>query len=143
MTCGMTCLLSCARVQSPADAVACFLDAAEDLSLLVMDGTPLRRRPFPFDAARAVPVQQRAFVSRTLCDAFGEPRRVEVLVEDDWIELTDTLELEILEMSAGGDATVRELSDELTTAGTSGDTAESEVVERLRHLYRLRLVSFK
>ena len=31
-------------VESPSDAISCFLDANPDLSLLVLDGTPLRRK---------------------------------------------------------------------------------------------------
>ena len=136
------CALVCVHKQSPSDAVACFLDAVEDLSLLVLDGVPLRRRPFPLDPVQAVPIQQRSFVSRLLCDALGETRHVEVLVEDEWIQLTDALELEILEHSAG-EASVDELIAELAAADTSTIIEEAEVVERLRHLYRLRLICFQ
>ena len=128
-------------VESPADALGCFLDADDDLSLLVLDGRLVRRRPFPARPAAARPLQQRAFVSRSLADPTGEPRRVEALVEDEWLPLTDALELEVLERCAGGDATVGELSAELA-AETDGDVSEEDVVGRLRHLYRLRLVSF-
>ena len=131
----------CPPPQSPTDALSCFLDADEDLSLLVLDGTPLRRRPFPAAPDQAVPIQQRAFVSQSTCDASGEPRRVQALVEGEWLELTDALELELLEMCAGGEATVNELGAELVDA-TDGEVAASDVVERLRHLYRLRLISF-
>ena len=123
------------------DAVACFLDADEGLSLLILDGVAVRRRPFPTALDQAVPVQQRAFVSQSTCDASGEPRRIEALVEGVWLELTDALELEILEMAAQGDRTIDQLSEELKEV-TDGEVAASDVVERLRNLYRLRLVSF-
>ena len=129
------------RAQSPSDALACFLDANEDLSLLVLDGTPLRRRPFPADPDKAVPVQQRAFVSRSISDASGEPRRVEVLVEGEWLELTDSLELELLERCLDGSASLDEMSAALALE-TDGEVTHDDVVARMRHLYRLRVVSF-
>ena len=127
--------------QSPVDALACFLDADEDLSLLVLAGTPLRRRPFPPKPADAVPMQQCALVSRSVCDASGEPLRVEVLVEDVWVQLTDALELDVLEQCAQGEATVSELSAAFA-AETGGEVAEGDLIERLRHLYSMRLISF-
>lgn len=127
--------------QSPTDAIACFLDADDDLSLLVLDGTPLRRRPFPSEAKQAVPIQQRVFVSQSVCDVAGAPRRVEVLVEGEWLQLTDALELEVLEMCVDGDMTVSQLIDELERE-TAGVVEGPDVVDRLRHLYRRRLISF-
>ena len=130
-------------VESPSDALACFLDADPDLSLLVLQGRVFRRREFPSDpeeAAYAFPRQQRSFVSRSVADPTGEPLRVEVLVDEVWIELTDSLELEVLERCAQGEATVRQLAVELV-AESEGMVEESDVVERVRHLYGLRLIS--
>ena len=130
-------------VESALDALSCFLDADQDLSMLVLFGRVLRRRSFPDDTAvaAAVPTQQRAFTARTLTDASGDALTVEALVEDEWLPLTDALELELLERCAGGDASVVALAQELAEE-TDGEVAEEEVVERLRHLYTLRLISF-
>ena len=129
-------------VESPSDAISCFLDANPDLSLLVLDGTPLRRKAFPSieTLPNETPRQQRAFTARSLSDAAGEPLRVEVLVEEEWLPLTDALELEILERCGDG-ATVAALVAELSEE-TGGDVEEGEVIARLEHLYGLRLISF-
>ena len=86
-------------------------------------------------------MQQCALVSRSVCDASGEPLRVEVLVEDVWVQLTDALELDVLEQCAQGEATVSELSAAFA-AETGGEVAEGDLIERLRHLYSMRLISF-
>ena len=88
-----------------------------------------------------MPVQQRAFVSRFVCDASGEPRRADVLVDGEWLHLEDALELEVLESCADGQASVKQLSAELAQE-TDGAVTQSDVVDRLRHLYQMRLVSF-
>ena len=77
-------------VESPLDALSCFLDADADLSLLVLFGRVLRRKAFPSDAAAAVPIQQRAFTARTLTDASGEALTVEALVEGEKLLLADS-----------------------------------------------------
>lgn len=128
-------------VESPLDALSCFLDADADLSLLVLFGRVLRRKAFPSDAAAAVPIQQRAFTARTLTDASGEALTVEALVEGEWLLLADALELELLERCAGGEASVGALAQELAEE-TDGEVLEEDVIERLRHLYALRLISF-
>ena len=154
-------------VESPADALGCFLDADSDLSLLVLFGRVLRRRPFPDKCAvrDATPRQQRSFVSRSIADPAGVPRRVEVLVEGDWLPLTDPLELELLECCAAGDTSVAEIMAELVGELTQPSTekaapdqpsteeaapdqpsteegvSEDDVYERLRHLFELRLIS--
>lgn len=142
-------------VESPTDALRTFLNADEDLSLLVLGDVLVRRRPF---AATARPLRQSACISRTLADSSGEARRVEVLVDDTWIELGDALELEILER-ADGEASAAEIAAEIgaeiaaaeATEGGESDGAgaapqqqgglEAEVIARLRRLYRLRLIS--
>ena len=140
-------------VESPTDAIACFLDADPDLSLLVLFGHVLRRKPFPAlerpeELEAAVPVQQRAFTSRTLCDADGESLSVEALIEGTWHSLTDALELELLERCAksgaltGDEPSVGMLVAELA-AETEGEVGTEDVVGRLRHLYSLRLISFE
>ena len=154
-------------VESPADAISCFLDADPDLSILVLYGRIFRRKLFPTDpedAAYAFPTPQRTFVSRTMASPDGEPLRVEVLVEGIWIELADELELEVLERCSsgggvgsggggggssaaeaaagaeGGSLTVRQLSADLADE-SEGEVTEVDVVDRLRHLHQLRLIS--
>lgn len=138
-------------VESPVDALSCFLDADDDLSMLVLFGRVLRRKKFPEEgeAVRAsTPVQQRAFTSRALSDASGDVLGVEVLVEGSWLELTDDLELELLERAASGgklngdEPSVADLCAALADE-TDGEVSEEDVVERLRHLYALRLISFE
>ena len=148
-------------VESPTDALRTFLNADEDLSLLVLGDVLVRRRPF---AATARPLRQCACVSRTLADGAGEARRVEVLVDDTWMELEDALELDILER-ADGEASAAEIAAEIAAAeategggesdgaDAAGRTApaggvdeqlgelEAEVIARLRRLYRFRLIS--
>jgi hypothetical protein len=132
-------------VESPADAIACFLDADPDLSMLVLFGRVFRRRGFPADPVHgvdAIPTPQRSFISRTMSTPSGEPLRVEVLVEDVWIELADALELEVLERCSvdGERSTARQLTADLV-ADTDGEVTEVDVVERLRHLHQIRLIS--
>ena len=129
-------------VESPADAIACFLDADPDLSLLVLFGHVLRRRPFPEGdaAARATPQQQRSFVSRCVSDPTGQPLRAEVLVEGAWISLA-LLDLEVLERCADGEASIGEISEELT-AESEGELGGADVDESMRRLYKLRLIAF-
>jgi hypothetical protein len=130
-------------VESAADALACFLEAEEDLSLLLLFGHVLRRRRFPEggQASRARPVQQRAFVSRVLAEPDGATRAAEVLVEGSWLALDDPLALEVLERSASGEHSVREIAAELA-AETEGEVGEADVLARLRRLFAMRLVSF-
>ena len=154
-------------VESAADAVRCFLDSPLELTRLFLQGVELRRKPFPTSGSAAVaaarPLQQAAFVSRSVADAYGEPRRVEVLADGRWVALEDPLELEVLERSTG-DMSVAQLAAELAEefVGGEGDgggggggggegggegveVAEmaKEVEARLRHLYGLRLISME
>ena len=136
-------------VESPDDALSCFLDASDDLSLLVIGNRMLRKRPFPEQFAERVPVQQSSFVSRCVADQYGESRRTEVLVNDLWIELRDTLELTVLELCTG-EMSSAELADELVAQNEQleeafGGVAQvaKEVETRLRHLYELRLISME
>jgi hypothetical protein len=153
-------------VETPADAARCFLDADPDLSLLLLGNTLLRRRklstPLPKDA---IPTQQAAIVSRTVADATGEARSVEILVDDRWLPLSTPFALAVLE-ACDGSATVGEIAGEIAalqaeaeaevgwSAGTEGEEegagaqgAGSQVAEAveqaLRELYRLRLVSLE
>ena len=140
-------------VESASDAVRCLLDAPAELSALFLQGLHLRRRPFPPDTAAARPQQQAAFVSRTVADAYGEARRVEVLLDGRWLALADVLELEVLERCTGS-ASVAQLIDEISAEATEEDAEDHggepdgaeemrEAVEaRLRHLFELRLISF-
>jgi hypothetical protein len=63
-------------------------------------------------------------------------------VEDVWIELADALELEVLERCSvdGERSTARQLTADLV-ADTDGEVTEVDVVERLRHLHQIRLIS--
>ncbi|KAL1522300.1 hypothetical protein AB1Y20_017292 [Prymnesium parvum] len=124
-------------VESPADALACFLDASADLSLLVLGERVLRRRPF--DAALdAIPEQARSFVSRSVATSSGEVSRAEVLVDGAWLLLADALSLEVLERCSG-QLTSGQLADELIEE-SNGTIEQSEVEARLRELYEKRLV---
>ena len=128
-------------VETPLDAVRCFLDAPADLSLLYLQGRLLRRRAFPAPCAASCPQQEPSFVSRCMADALAEPRRVEVLVEGRWLQLTDALELEVLERCSG-DISVAEIAGQIASEADEDEEAMLEAVEaRLRHLYELRLVS--
>lgn len=144
-------------VESAADALRCFLDSPLELSRLFLQGVELRRKPFPATGTAAMaaarPMQQVTFVSRSVADAYGEPRRVEVLVDGKWVQLDDPLELEVLERSTG-EMSVAELASELADELGGGDDLgegegmqeaqmEEEVEARLRHLYRLRLISME
>ena len=91
-------------------------------------------------------------MSRSVADAYGEPRRVEVLVDGKWVALEDPLELEVLERSTGEMSVVQlaaELAEEFVDGGEGGgeglEAAQmvEEVEARLRHLYRLRLISME
>lgn len=140
-------LASMPIVESPADAISCFLEADAALSLLVLHGRVLRRRPFPQDEAlrAAVPTQQCSFVSRTLSDPTGQASRVEVLVDGKWIELTDALELEVLEQCAAGSLSASALSEQMARQLSAEEdrVSQEDVIERLRHLYALRLISME
>ena len=131
-------------VESPRDALACFLEADEALSLLILHGRVLRRRPFPEGDAlhTAVPTQQRSFVSRCMASSSGEALRAEILVEDEWMELQDSLELEVLERCAAptADATASALAAEVAVE-SEGAVTEADVIDRLRSLYSRRLIS--
>jgi len=130
-------------VESPTDALSCFLDADPDLSVLVLYGRVFRRRSFPDGAEAAasmVPQQQRSFISRCMSDPMGGELGVEVLVEEKWTALTDALELEVLERCASGDLTVRQLAADLSV-DSDGQVSENDVMERVRNLFKLRLVS--
>ena len=128
-------------VETPLDAVRCFLDAPADLSLLYLQGRLLRRRAFPAPCAASCPQQEPSFVSRCMADALGEPRRVEVLVEGRWLQLTDALELEVLERCSGG-VSVAEIAAEIASEAADDEGTMLEPVKaRMRHLYELRLVS--
>ena len=96
---------------------------------------------------RAVPAQRRPFASRCVSDAAGVPVRVEVRAEDagqgedTWLELADPLELEVLErVVPGASASAARLATDLA-AESEGSVTEEDVIERLRHLYELRLIS--
>ena len=96
---------------------------------------------------RAVPTQRRPFASRCVSDAAGVPVRVEVRAEDagqgedTWLELADPLELEVLErVVPGASASAARLATDLA-AESEGSVTEEDVIERLRHLYELRLIS--
>ena len=120
-------------VETPLDAMRCFLDAPADLSLIYLQGRLLRRRAFPAPCAASCPQQEPSFVSRCMADALGEPRRVEVLVEGRWLQLTDALELEVLERCSGA-VSVAEIAAEIDEiAGGGARTAEPPAVELPAH----------
>ena len=65
----------------------------------------------------------------------------QVLVEGRWLQLTDALELEVLERCSGS-SSVAEIAREIAEEAAEDGEAMLEAVEaRMRHLFELRLIS--
>ena len=99
-----------------------------------------------------VPRQRVYFRSESVGTAEGIVATVRVFapgVEADearWVALTDSLELAILEATADGEATVRDLVTMFVEEGADDDEDEAvtarDVIDRLRSLWKLTLLAF-